>query len=43
MLPSYRLIDSVSNERPPVSVYSLGTFSQDWVYEEGLGLDETAA
>ena len=41
MLPSYRLIDSVSNERPPVSVYSLGTFSQDWVYEEGLGdLDE---
>ena len=41
MLPSYRLIDSVSDERPPTSVYSLGTFSQDWVYEEGLGdLDE---
>ena len=41
MLPSYRLIDSVSNERPSISLYSLGTFSQDWVYEEGLGdLDE---
>ena len=37
MLSSYRLIDTVSNERPPISVYSLGTFSQDWVYEEGLG------
>jgi hypothetical protein len=38
---SYQLISTVSSSRPPVDVYSLGTFAQDWEYVEGSGdLDE---
>lgn len=38
---SYQLISDVSDSRPPVDVYEMGTFVQDWEYVEGSGdLDE---
>ena len=38
---SYRLVGTINDSRPPTSMYSLGTFKQDWEYIEGLGdLDE---
>ncbi|MBO1256395.1 YHYH protein [Alteromonas sp. 5E99-2] len=38
---SYQLVGEVSDLRPSVDVYSLGTFAQDWEYVEGSGdLDE---
>lgn len=38
---SYKLVGAVSDSRPSVSLYALGTFTQDWEYSEGLGdLDE---
>ncbi len=41
MTGSYALVSSVSSSRPPVTMYPLGTFSQDWTYAAGSGdLDE---
>ncbi len=41
MTGSYRLVSSVSENRPSTDIYPLGTFNQDWEYEAGLGdLDE---
>lgn len=41
MKGSYGFVSSVSESRPPTTMYALGTFSQDWEYIEGLGdLDE---
>lgn len=41
MRGSYQLVSNVPTNRPPVDVYPLGTFAQDWVYGEGSGdLDE---
>jgi hypothetical protein len=38
---SYQLITTVSEFRPSVDIYPLGTFAQDWEYVEGSGdLDE---
>ena len=38
---SYELVSTVSDSRPSVDIYSLGTFAQDWEYVEGYGdLDE---
>ena len=38
---SYGFVSSASESRPLISMYALGTFSQDWEYVEGLGdLDE---
>lgn len=38
---SYQLVSDVSNSRPAVATYPLGTFSQDWEYVENSGdLDE---
>jgi hypothetical protein len=38
---SYQLVTSVSETRPSVDIYSLGTFKQDWQYVAGSGdLDE---
>jgi hypothetical protein len=38
---SYQLIDNISASRPPVEVYPLGTFAEDWQYVAGSGdLDE---
>lgn len=38
---SYELVSTVSDSRPAVDIYSLGTFAQDWEYVEGYGdLDE---
>lgn len=34
---SYQLVSTVSPSRPSVSVYPLGTFSQDWEFVEGSG------
>lgn len=41
MQGSYQLVTNVSETRPPVDIYEMGTFQQDWVYVEGSGdLDE---
>lgn len=41
MTGSYQLISNNNNTRPSVSIYPLGTFSQDWEYVAGSGdLDE---
>ena len=41
MTGSYRLVTEIADTRPPVDVYEMGTFEQDWEYVEGLGeLDE---
>ncbi len=41
MIGSYTFVDTVSASRPSTSLYALGTFAQDWVFQEGLGtLDE---
>lgn len=38
---SYQLIDSVPADRPSTNLYELGTFTEDWEYQEGSGdLDE---
>ena len=38
---SYQLVSTVSDSRPAVDTYPLGTFQQDWEYVEGSGdLDE---
>ncbi len=37
MTGSYRFITDIPENRPPVEVYPLGVFREDWVYEEGLG------
>lgn len=38
---SYQLVGTISESRPTVDVYPLGTFAQDWEYVEGSGdLDE---
>ena len=38
---SYQLVDTIADTRPPVDVYEMGTFQQDWVYVAGSGdLDE---
>lgn len=41
MTGSYQLVSEPAANRPDVSLYPLGTFSQDWVYVAGAGdLDE---
>lgn len=41
MTGSYQLVTNVSDSRPSVELYALGTFAQDWEYVEGSGdLDE---
>ena len=41
MTGSYELADTISESRPSVDIYSLGTFAQDWAYVENSGdLDE---
>ena len=38
---SYRLVGSVPANRPSTDLYELGTFTEDWEYQEGSGdLDE---
>jgi hypothetical protein len=38
---SYHLVSGVSDSRPSINTYPLGTFSEDWEYVEGSGdLDE---
>ena len=41
MTGSYQFVTAISDSRPPVSTYQMGTFVQDWEYVEGSGdLDE---
>lgn len=41
MESSYRLVETVSDDRPSLKVYPLGTFKEDWEYKKGSGdLDE---
>lgn len=41
MKGSYQLVSEISDSRPSVDIYPLGTFQQDWEYVLGLGdLDE---
>lgn len=41
MQGSYQHVTTVSDTRPPVETYQMGTFAQDWQYVEGSGdLDE---
>ena len=38
---SYQLVTDIADTRPPVDVYEMGTFEQDWEYIAGSGdLDE---
>ena len=38
---SYQLVTEISDARPDVAIYELGTFAQDWQFVEGSGdLDE---
>ena len=41
MKSSYRLVEEISESRPSIDIYPLGTFKEDWEYVRGLGdLDE---
>ncbi|WP_409439077.1 YHYH protein [Psychromonas sp. GE-S-Ul-11] len=41
MRGSYQLVSDISDKRPPLDIYPLGTFKQDWEYVPGSGdLDE---